>query len=180
MGHFVPALNGSCSCPPMGRDLGPNPARYNGPCRPDTKLFWVVPCLGRAFFSCFGPAHQAQPKCTPISTPRSNPARRNPIANDAQDHPAQSFFPCTADAPPISSTPQTQSTSRRHGRNRNPIPSSPSSAQDHHRLASHRKYRTTSPSHSSHFTRQPRPNLAMFEYFPFYAPAPPRSCDARV
>jgi hypothetical protein len=46
----VPALNGSCSCPPMSRDLGPNPARYIGPCRPDTKIFRVVPCLGRAFF----------------------------------------------------------------------------------------------------------------------------------
>jgi hypothetical protein len=66
MGLFVPALNGPCSCPPMGRDLGPNPARYNGSCRPDTKLFWVVPCLGRAFFPCFGLAHQARPKCTPI------------------------------------------------------------------------------------------------------------------
>jgi hypothetical protein len=66
MGHFVPALNGPCSCPPMGRDLGPNSARYNGSCRSDTKLFRVVPCLGRAFFSCFGPAHQARPKCTPI------------------------------------------------------------------------------------------------------------------
>jgi hypothetical protein len=51
----------------MGRDLGPNPARYNGPCRPGTKLFRVVPCLGRAFFSCFGPAHLARPKCTPIT-----------------------------------------------------------------------------------------------------------------
>ena len=89
---------------------------------------------------------------SPLSTPRSNPARRNPIADDAQDHPAQSFFPCTADAPPISSTPQTQSTPHRHGMNRNPIPSSPSSAQDH---------------------------LAI-SFFPFYAPAPPGSCDARV
>jgi hypothetical protein len=51
MGHFVPALNGSCSCPPMARDLGPNPARYIGPCRPGTKIFRVVPCLDRAFFS---------------------------------------------------------------------------------------------------------------------------------
>jgi hypothetical protein len=50
----------------MGRDLGPNPARYNGSCRPGTKLFRTVPCLGRAFFPCFGPAHQARPKCTPI------------------------------------------------------------------------------------------------------------------
>jgi hypothetical protein len=62
MGHFVPALNGSCSCPPMGRDLGPNPARYNGSCRHDTKLFWAVPCLGRAFFSVLraGPSGPAQ------------------------------------------------------------------------------------------------------------------------
>jgi hypothetical protein len=66
MGLFVPALNGSCSCLPMGHDLGPNPARYIGPCRPDTKIFHVVPCLGRAFFPCFGLAHLARPKCTPI------------------------------------------------------------------------------------------------------------------
>jgi hypothetical protein len=46
----------------MGRDLGPNPARYNGPCRPGTKLFRVVPCLGRAFFSVLraGPSGPAQ------------------------------------------------------------------------------------------------------------------------
>jgi hypothetical protein len=62
MGLFVPALNGPCSCPPMGRDLGPNPARYNGPCRPGTKLFRAVPCLGRAFFSVLraGPSGPAQ------------------------------------------------------------------------------------------------------------------------
>jgi hypothetical protein len=62
MGHFVPALNGPCSCPPMGRDLDPNPARYNGPCRPGTKLFRAVPCLGRAFFSVLraGPPGPAQ------------------------------------------------------------------------------------------------------------------------
>jgi hypothetical protein len=48
MGHFVPALNGPCSCPPMGRDLGPNPARYIGPCRPGTKIFRAVP--GPCFF----------------------------------------------------------------------------------------------------------------------------------
>jgi hypothetical protein len=93
---------------------------------------------------------------------------------------AQSFFPCTADAPSISFVPQMQSTPRYNGRNRNPIPSSPSSAQDHHRPASHRKCRTTTPSHSSHSTRQPRLDLPMLDYFPFYAPAPPISCDARV
>jgi hypothetical protein len=54
MGHFVPALNGSCSCPPMGRDLGPNPARYIGPCRPNTKIFRAMSCLGRAFFRASG------------------------------------------------------------------------------------------------------------------------------
>jgi hypothetical protein len=103
---------------------------------------------------------------SPLSTPHSNPAHRNPIAEDphAQDHLAQSFFPCTMDAPPISSAPQTQSTPRRHGRNRNPMPSSPSSAQDHHRPASHRKCRTT----------------PAISFFPFYVPAPPGSCDTRV
>jgi hypothetical protein len=59
---------------------------------------------------------------------------------------------------------QMQSTPRRHGRNHNPIPSSPSSAQDHHRPASHRKCRTT----------------PAISFFPLYAPAPPGSCDARV
>jgi hypothetical protein len=68
---------------------------------------------------------------SPLSTPRSNPTRKNPTVDDprAQDHTAQSFFPCTADAPPISSTPQMQSTPRRHGMNHNPIPSSPSSTE---------------------------------------------------
>jgi hypothetical protein len=50
----------------MGRDLGPNPARYNGSCRPGTKLFSGRAVPGPCFFSCFGPAHQARPKCTPI------------------------------------------------------------------------------------------------------------------
>jgi hypothetical protein len=54
MGHFVSALNGPCSCPPMSRDLGPNPARYIGSCRPDIKIFRVVPCLGRVFFRASG------------------------------------------------------------------------------------------------------------------------------
>jgi hypothetical protein len=93
---------------------------------------------------------------------------------------AQSFFPCTVDAPSISFGPQTQSTLHHYGRNHNPIPSSPSSAHDYHRPASHRKCRTTPPSHSSHSTRRPRLDLLMLEYFPFYAPALPRSCDARV
>jgi hypothetical protein len=64
MGHFVPALNGPCPCPPMGYDLGPNPARNNGSCGPVTKIFRAV--RGPCFFPCFGPAHQARPKCTPI------------------------------------------------------------------------------------------------------------------
>jgi hypothetical protein len=83
-------------------------------------------------------------------------------------------------APPISSASQTQSTPRQYRRNHDPIPSSLSSAQDHHRSTSHRKCRTTPPSHSSHPTRQPRPDLAMLEYFPFYAPAPSKYCNARV
>jgi hypothetical protein len=100
---------------------------------------------------------------SPLSTPRSNPTRRNPIADDTQDHPAQSFNPCTVDVPPISSAPQTQSTPHRHGRNRNPIPSSPSCTQNHHCLTSHRKCMT--------------PAISLF---PFYASAPPISCDAQV
>jgi hypothetical protein len=68
MGHFVLALNGPCSCPPMRRDLGPNPTRYIGPCRPGTKIFRVVSCLSRVFFPCFGPALLARPKCIPIVT----------------------------------------------------------------------------------------------------------------
>jgi hypothetical protein len=40
--------------------------------------------------------------------------------------------------------------------------------------------RTTLPSHSSHSTCQPCLDLPMLKYFPFYAPGPPRSCDARV
>jgi hypothetical protein len=46
----------------MGRDLGPNPARYIGPCRPGTKIFRAVPCLGRAFFTVLraGPSGPAQ------------------------------------------------------------------------------------------------------------------------
>ena len=62
MGYFVPALNGPCSCPPMGPDLGPNPARYIGPCRPGTKIFRAVSCLGRAFFTVLraGPSGPAQ------------------------------------------------------------------------------------------------------------------------
>jgi hypothetical protein len=62
MGHFVPALNGPCSYPPMGRDLDLNLARYNGSCRSDTKIFRIMPCLGRVFFSVLraGPSGPAQ------------------------------------------------------------------------------------------------------------------------
>jgi hypothetical protein len=46
----------------MGRDLGPNPVRYIGSCRPGTKIFRVVPCLDRAFFTVLqaGPSGLAQ------------------------------------------------------------------------------------------------------------------------
>jgi hypothetical protein len=72
----------------MGRDLGPNPARYNGSCRPGTKLFRAVPCLGRAFFPCFGPAHQARPKCTPILPPVPAPAGHGGSPWRARSRPA--------------------------------------------------------------------------------------------
>jgi hypothetical protein len=45
----------------MGRDLGTNSARYIGSRSPDTKIFWVVSCLGRAFFVLrVGPSGPAQ------------------------------------------------------------------------------------------------------------------------
>jgi len=93
MGLFVPALNGPCSCPPMGRDLGPNPARYNGPCRPGTKLFRAVPCLGRAFFSVLragppGPAqmytYRRHPRPTQPNGDRE-PQRRHGQENPSRD-----------------------------------------------------------------------------------------------
>jgi hypothetical protein len=68
----------------MGRDLGPNPAPNNGLCQPDTKIFQVVSYLGRVFFSCFEPAHQAQTKCTPIPTPAT--AREQVERNGAPRH----------------------------------------------------------------------------------------------
>jgi hypothetical protein len=46
----------------MGRDLGPNPARYIRPCRSGTKIFRAVSCLDRAFFTVLraGPSGPAQ------------------------------------------------------------------------------------------------------------------------
>jgi hypothetical protein len=78
MGYFVPVLNGSCSCPPMGRDLGPNPARYIEPYRPGTKIFQAVACLGRVFFPVLraGPLGPAQ-----IYTYRQNRAPRSTLGS---------------------------------------------------------------------------------------------------
>jgi hypothetical protein len=53
MGHFVPTLNGPCSCPPMSRDLGPNSVRdisgrasttlkYFGSCHAWPCFFYVL------------------------------------------------------------------------------------------------------------------------------------------
>jgi hypothetical protein len=66
MGLFVPALNGSCSCPPMGRDLGPNRPDITGRAGPTLNYFGPCRAWAVLFFPCFGPAHQARPKCTPI------------------------------------------------------------------------------------------------------------------
>jgi hypothetical protein len=150
----------SISLLPRARPLPSTPAStWSSPQYPHRSMHW--PWKEK---SCH--CHRRNHITSLLSKPRSNLARRNPIADDprAQDHPAQSFFPCTADATPISSAPQTQSTAHRHGRNCNPIPSSPSSAQDHHWPATHRKRGTTPPSHSSHSTRQPRPDLVKLEY----------------
>jgi hypothetical protein len=53
-GPFRACLKRVVLVPAMGRDLGPNPARNNGSCRPGTKIFWDVSCLGRAFFRASG------------------------------------------------------------------------------------------------------------------------------
>jgi hypothetical protein len=55
MGHFVPALNGRARARPW--------AATSAQTRPDISGRAV---FGSCFFSCFGPAHQARPKCTPI------------------------------------------------------------------------------------------------------------------
>jgi hypothetical protein len=103
---------------------------------------------------------------SPLSTPRSNPARRNPIADDlrAQDHPAQSFFSCTADAP-------------------RPYPPHPNSI--HISLPWKESQpnplvtiQCTGPT-SAHIPSQVQDHPAI-SFFPFYAPTPPGSCDARV
>jgi hypothetical protein len=65
MGLFVPLYGPFRAC--LKRVVlvsahGPRP-------RPGTKIFRGVSCLGRAFFPCFGSAHQAWPKCTPIGAP---------------------------------------------------------------------------------------------------------------
>jgi hypothetical protein len=69
MGLFVPLYERFRAClkrvvlvPAHGRNLGPNSARYIGPCRPDTKIFRVVSCLERAFFTVLraGPSGPAQ------------------------------------------------------------------------------------------------------------------------
>jgi hypothetical protein len=61
MSHFVPALNGSCSCLPMGRDLGPNPARYIG-CAVRTLNYFGSCCTWAVIFSVLrtGPSGPAQ------------------------------------------------------------------------------------------------------------------------
>lgn len=61
MCHFMPALNGLCSCSPIDRDLDQNPARYIGPYRSGTKIFRTLPYLSRSSSRPIRP-----PKCTPI------------------------------------------------------------------------------------------------------------------
>jgi hypothetical protein len=80
----VSALNGSCSYPPMGRDLSPNPARYNGPCWPNIKLFRAGPSLGRAFFRASGRPIRPSPNVHLYSLPdyeSENEEQANPMGH---------------------------------------------------------------------------------------------------
>jgi hypothetical protein len=52
---FCASVNGSCSCPPVGSDLGPSLARCIISGWLGLKLFRVVRAW-TVFFSCFGPA----------------------------------------------------------------------------------------------------------------------------
>jgi hypothetical protein len=157
------------------RALSPLPLHPHGPhCNPLTDQ-----CLshGRKKSHHY---HRRKHIPSPLSTPRSSPARRNPFTDDAQDHPAQSFFPCTADAPPISFAPKcnpclaamegiTTQSPRRHPAHRTTIGPHPiaSAGPPCHlilpilRASPARIFRCSSTSHS---TRQPRPDLAMLEY----------------
>jgi hypothetical protein len=117
-----------------------------------------------------------------LSTPRSNLARRNPSpTTHAQDHPAQSFFPCTVDMPrPYPPHPKrnphlvniegiTTQSPRRYPVHRTTIGPHPiaSAGPPRHlilpilRVSPARILRCSSTFHS---TRQPRPNIAMLEY----------------
>jgi hypothetical protein len=68
--HFMSVLNGSFSCLFVGRILDLSKAQVFVPARPDIKIFWDVPCLSRASFPCFRPAHNTRSKCTTLSTRR--------------------------------------------------------------------------------------------------------------
>jgi hypothetical protein len=56
MGHFVPALNGSCESPPW--------AATSAQTRSGTKIFRGVSCLAQAFL-VLRASLAVQPKCTP-------------------------------------------------------------------------------------------------------------------
>jgi hypothetical protein len=72
MGLFVPLYGPFRAC--LKRAV-PVPAHGPWPRpKPGPTLNYFVPCRAWAvlFFSCFGPAHLARPKCTPISICRSS------------------------------------------------------------------------------------------------------------
>jgi hypothetical protein len=125
--------------------------------------------------------HRSKHIPLPLSTPRSNPTRRNPIAGDAQDHPLpnHSFhapwmprpYPSRPKRNPRLATMEgiaTQSP-HRHPAHRTTVGPHPiaSAGPPRHLILSILRvspvwiFRCSSTSHS---TRQPRPDLAMLEY----------------
>jgi hypothetical protein len=72
MGYFVPALNGPCSCPPMGRDLGPNLARYDGSCRAWAVLFSVLRAGPPDLAQMYTYTREREIACSPFGQGSSN------------------------------------------------------------------------------------------------------------
>jgi hypothetical protein len=67
-GVFRASVNGSCSCLTVGCDLGTSTTQCIILDQLDSKLFQILPYLGRAFFRALDrpPGPEARPKCTPL------------------------------------------------------------------------------------------------------------------
>jgi hypothetical protein len=137
--------------------LSPLPLHPHGPHRKPPHRSMPQPCKGKNLAL---PQKETHSLAAIHTSQQSNTQESH--RDDVQDHPAQSFFPCTADAPPISSRP-------------NAIHVSPpwKESQPNSLVAIQR----TGPP-STHIPSQVHDPRHLI--FPFYASAPPISCDARI